>query len=132
MFLPSSDKNVLGDYFRGYLSSSPQGTYAEKTFPWAAVLNMNFTAEFINFGFVRTYINPFIDIGVFANRAADSGMTILASAVIEGWGILKRFPSYPIRGSFGLNLMDVLSFLAGEIEAREIEWELFIGFDLFF
>ena len=132
LFLPSSDKNVMDDYLRGFLSSSPFHGIAEGSTYWAGIMNLNFTMEFINFGFARSYINPFIDIGVFANSSEESGMTILASAGIEGWGILKRFPSYPIRGSLGLNLADVRSFLLDEIEARDIEWELFIGFDLFF
>jgi hypothetical protein len=131
-FLPSSNKNVMDDYLRGYLSTSPQGTYAEKNLPWGGLLNFNFTMKFIDLGFVRTYINPFVDIGLFANPDEESGMTLLASGGIEGWGVLRRFPSYPIRGSLGFNLIDVKDFFAGTKRANEIEWELFIGFDLFF
>jgi len=130
-FLPSDDEDI-DDYFRGYLSRTLKNSYENGAIGYGAILNLNMTAEFINFGFARSYVNPFLDIGIFENPSQSNGRSILAAAGVEGWGILNKFPSYPVRGSLGFNLGDVKKALAGDIDVREIEWELSIGMGLFF
>ncbi len=130
-FMPSDDEDV-SDYLRGYLSRSISNTIEDGAFPWGAILNLNLTAEFINFGFARSYVNPFVDIAIFGDSSQEDGRLILASAGVEGWGILNRFPSYPVRGSLGFNLSDVKKALEGSISFRDVEWEISIGMGLFF
>jgi len=51
---------------------------------------------------------------------------------MEGWGVLKRFPSHPMRVALGFNLFDVYDALQGRMEPMEVEWELSVSFGLYF
>lgn len=130
-FLPSENKDI-SEYFRGFLSRSLSGVPENGDLPWGAIINMNLTADFINFGFAKSYVNPFVDIGFFADSSQENGMSVLATAGVEGWGILNKFPSYPVRGSLGFNLADVKKAIDGEMDFKNVEWELSIGMGLFF
>lgn len=131
-FLPSDTKS-LGDYFRGYLSSSSALSKMNgKALSWGAVGTINLTTDFINFGFAKSYASPFLDIGVFGDAEAENGYAIVSTIGLDGWIIFNKHPAYPIRGSLGFNLEDLRKAFAKELEWKSVEWELFIGFDLHF
>ena len=130
-FLPSDDKKVH-DYYRGYLTRSNAITFEDGPIPYGGVLNLNLMMEFIDFGFAKSYANPFLDIGVFGNPDAEKGYSLLATAGMEGWGVLDRFPSHPMRIALGFNLFDVMDAMEGNIEPLDVEWELSMSFELFF
>lgn len=131
-FLPSDSTASIADYFRGYLSKTIENSHLETALSYAAILNLNVTMNFIDFGFAKTYVNPFLDIGFFPTPSDPAEMTVLASAGGEGYVIFDKFPSYPIRGSLGFNLSDVRKAFDGEIDFTQMEWELSIGMGLFF
>jgi len=119
---------------RGYLTQTitdmDMGLAREREF--GSIINLNLTTTFIDFGFAKSYASPFIDIGIFHNEANPDKPIIISSAGLDGWGILNKFPSYPIRGSLGFNLESVREAIDNEIAFTEIEWELYIGMGLFF
>lgn len=104
-----------------------------------AVANMDATLMFVKFkGFAEGFISAFMDVGIFTdtrpeNRTNDitwPDVTIFKTVGIEGYGIMDKFPSYPIRASLGFNLDDVISHVNGEIGFADIEYELTIGMGL--
>lgn len=131
-FLPSNEDLNVADYFRGYLSRSPKIVEVNEFLSYGGVINLNMTVDFIDFGFAKSYANPFLDIGVFSNPSEPDGRTILASAGVEGWGVLRRFPSHPMRVALGFNLFDVYEALQGRMEPLQVEWELSVSFELYF
>lgn len=126
----------IADYMRGYLTQTIEamesGSGLEAGREFAAIINLNLTTTFINFGFAKSYASPFIDIGIFHDEANPDKPIIISSAGLDGWAILNKFPSYPIRGSLGFNLESVRKAIDKEIDYTEIEWELYIGMGLFF
>ncbi len=100
---------------------------------FGTIINMNLTTKFINFGFAKSYASPFLDIGIFPDPTNNYEPIIISSAGLDGWGILNKFPSYPVRGSLGFNLQDVRRAIEDDnFKFTEIEWELYIGMGLFF
>ena len=92
---------------------------------------------FIKFkGFAEGFISAFMDVGIFTDtRSTDDSVDwndiILFKTIgIEGYGIMDKFPSYPIRGSLGFNFDDVVSHFKGDIGFADIEFELTIGMGL--
>ena len=131
-FLPSKTRK-LGDYFRGFLSSSSAlASFDDTALEWALIASVNLSMDFINFGFARSYASPFLDIGFFGDGTGQTGYRVVSTIGLDGWVILNRYPAYPIRASLGLNLEDLRRAVADELSWRDVEWELFIGFDLHF
>lgn len=126
---------TIADSMRGYLTKTietfPGGALGGKR-EYGAIINMNLTTKFIDFGFAKSYASPFLDVGIFHDTANPEKPIIISSAGLDGWGIINKFPSYPIRGSLGFNLQDVRKAIEKEIDFTEIEWELYIGMGLFF
>lgn len=131
-FLPSDEDVNLNDYFRGFLNRSGTLDHLDKKLTYGAVMNLNLTIDFIDFGFAKSYAVPFLDIGVFGDPAAENGQVLLANVGLEGWGVLKKFPSHPMRAALGLNFFDLMEAFKGEREASEVEWKLTISFELFY
>ncbi|MFA7127285.1 MAG: hypothetical protein WC182_07035 [Bacilli bacterium] len=103
------------------------------------VVNLDATLMFVKFkGFAEGFISAFMDLGLFtpayttsgSNSITEDDLILLKTVGIEGYGILDKFPSYPIRASLGFNVDDVAQHLAGEIGFNDIELELFIGMGL--
>ena len=99
---------------------------------YGAVMNLNLTIDFIDFGFAKSYAVPFLDIGVFGDPAAENGRVLLANVGLEGWGVLKKFPSHPMRVALGMNFFDLMEAFKGEREASDVEWKLTISFELYY
>ncbi len=131
-FLPSATKE-MGDYFRGFLTaSSALAEVNKKDLAWGFIGAVNFTTDFINFGFAKSYASPYVEVGVFADETDEKGYQLVSTIGLDGWIIFNKHTSYPIRGSLGFNLEDVTKAFADEISWKDVEWELFIGFDLHF
>ncbi len=89
-------------------------------------LNMDFMFNFITLkNFCHTYAIPFVD--VFVGSDGNDGFEKLITIGGEGIIIVDNHPSYPIRGSLGINALDLLNFVKGDIGIRDVEFELFIG-----
>ena len=130
-FLPSDSGLSLANYFRGILQSNDLLSADSDTY--VAVLNMNLTMTFITLkNFAHTYASPFIDIGVLNDPANEGEALIIASAGAEGYVIFDKFPSFPIRGSLGVNLQDVKKAIDKDITMKDIEFEISIGMGLYF
>lgn len=102
-----------------------------------AVMNLDATLMFIKFdGFAEGFMSAFMDIGVFspssstANDLSWNDVTVFKTIGVEGYGILDKFRSYPIRGSLGVNLDHLIEHLAGDRGFADIEYELMIGMGL--
>ncbi|OQA41356.1 MAG: hypothetical protein BWY50_01827 [Spirochaetes bacterium ADurb.Bin315] len=131
-FLPSEPQK-LGDYFRGFLSSSKAlAPFEDADLEWGLITSINLSTDFIDFGFAESYASPFLDIGFFGDSASEYGYHVVSTIGLEGWAILDRYPAYPARASLGLNLDDLRQAFTKAISWKEVEWELFIGFDLHF
>ena len=126
------ENETIADLMRGYLTNTIEDLTLGDAREFGAIINMNLTTKFINFGFAKSYASPFIDVGIFQDPANPDKPIIISSAGLDGWAILNKFPSYPIRGSLGFNLQDVREFIDKERSFTEIEWELYIGMGLFF
>ncbi|MDT4761989.1 hypothetical protein [Sphaerochaeta sp. PS] len=126
------EEETIADSLRGYLTSTIEDLGLEGLREYGAIINMNLTTTFIDFGFAKSYASPFVDIGIFPNPENLEKPIILSTAGLDGWAIVNKFPSYPIRGSLGFNLSSVRKAIDNEIKFTEIEFELFIGMGMFF
>lgn len=105
-----------------------------------AVANFDATLMFVKFkNFAEGFMTGFMDIGIFtktepvgsgSNTVNSDDLIFLKTIGVEGYGIMDKFPSYPIRGSLGFNLDDVISHFNGELAFSDIEFELTIGMGL--
>ncbi|HAF85018.1 MAG TPA: hypothetical protein DCG32_01325 [Sphaerochaeta sp.] len=126
------ENSTIADYMRGYLTNTLEKLDLGAAREYGAVINLNLTTKFINFGFAKSYASPFIDIALFQNVDNPDKPIIISSAGLDGWAILNKFPSYPVRASLGFNLQDVRKAIDNEKDIIDIEWELTIGMGLFF
>lgn len=120
------------DNMRGILSRTISNLGLDGNLTMATIYNLNLSMNFINFGFAKSYISPFVDIGVFSDPNNVGETVVLTTAGVEGYAIINKFPSYPIRGSLGFNLSDIKRVINDEISITDIEFELSIGMGLFF
>lgn len=136
--LPLENEDItIADNMRGILESNSTVRTSGNDRTFALIGNFNFTTRFITLeSFIKTYVSPFIDVGIFSNMDAFSMKTEdydwLGTIGVEGIGILSKFPSFPIRASLGVNLKDIIDYAKGIKSASGIEHEIFIGMDFFF
>lgn len=139
-FLPNSSTSAP-EKLRGILDDTYEEIVGEYDYQkLGAVANIDATLMFIKFkGFAEGFMSAFMDIGVFTNTVDTSSgsnslsrddLIVLKTIGVEGYGIMDKFPSYPIRGSLGFNLDDVMDHLEGNLAFSEIEFELSIGMGL--
>ncbi|MFA5602952.1 MAG: hypothetical protein WDA21_04440 [Bacilli bacterium] len=139
-FMPNS-KVHAPELLRGILNATYDEALGENAYQkLGMVANLDATLMFIKFnGFAEGFASVFMDIGMFTSTyATRSGnndvswddITMFKTIGFEGYGILDKFPSYPIRASLGFNLDDFMQHLAGEIGFNDIEMELTIGMGL--
>ncbi|MGI6432720.1 MAG: hypothetical protein ACOXZ4_02490 [Sphaerochaetaceae bacterium] len=136
-FLPSRQTKPTG-YIRGILDKTYEQVVGSGDYQkLGAVANFDATFLFVKFPKLgEGFISLFSDIGVFTDANTPKNdiqwqdVTIFKTVGIEGYGILNKFPSYPIRASLGLNLDDVISHFNGDIALGEIEYVLTIGMGL--
>ncbi len=139
-FLPDGEVSA-SEALRGILDKSYEKIVGEDDYQkLGGVVNIDATLMFIKFkNFAEGFMSAFMDVGVFttavgessgSNTVSSEDLIILKTVGIEGYGILDKFPSYPIRGSLGFNLDDVVSHFNGEIAFSDIEFELTVGMGL--
>lgn len=139
-FLPEQE-GLPSELLRGILDNSFTDIVGESDYQkLALVANFDATLLFVKFpNFAELFLNTFMDIGIFSNRVGlgegsnawnEQELTIFKTIGLEGYAILDKFPSYPIRASLGFNLDDVIQHFAGSLAFSEIEYELSIGMGL--
>lgn len=132
-----SSSCYLGDYLRGIRLDNPyvydNATEQQKLRRVSMVFNLDFITEFIEIkDFCKSYAIPFIDIA-FINTDEDcSEFKTLTTVGGEGVLILNNHPSYPIRGSLGINAEDLVNYMKGNIGFSDVEFEIFIGMGFFY
>ena len=139
-FLPTKETSA-SEAMRGILDDTYESLVGTDDYQkLGAVANVDATLMFIKFkGFAEGFMSVFMDVGVFTptypvgagnNDITQEDLIILKTVGVEGYGIMDKFPSYPIRGSLGFNLDDVMRHIRGEIAFSQIEFELSIGMGL--
>ncbi len=120
------------DNLRGIWSRTIKSLGLDGNLTMATIYNLNLSMNFIDFGFAKSYISPFFDLGIFNDPNNIGEKIVLTTLGVEGYAIINKFPSYPIRGSLGFNLSDIKRVMNDEISITDIEFELSIGMGLFF
>ena len=101
----------------------------------AMTLNLDLMFNFIRInGFCKTYAIAFTDFFVGSPRKTDpdGGFEKLITVGGEGIIILDSHPSYPIRGSLGFNADHLIKLIKGEMDIKDVEFELYIGLYFFY
>lgn len=137
LYIPDGELSP-NEQIRGILDTTIHGAIGKGDYrKLGAVMNLDATLMFIKFkGFAEGFMSAFMDIGVFTHSSStDNSITwdylaIFKTIGVEGYGILDKFRSYPIRGSLGFNLDHVIEHLKGARGFSEIEFELMIGMGL--
>ncbi len=82
---------------------------------------------------VSTYANLFVDYA-FTKHAANHDAGDIKHYVgvgVEGIGILRDYPNYPIRLSIGLDARKLLHYIKGESTSKDF-YEIYFGLGFFF
>lgn len=94
-------------------------------------LNLDLMFNFVRIrDFCRTYAIAFSDVFVGSNP--DGSFDSLVTVGAEGIVILDSHPGYPIRGSLGFNADHLVKVMKGELDLKEMEYELYIGLYFFY
>jgi hypothetical protein len=141
-FMPNSTRSPLS-LIRGIRDNTFEkevgysGSNDENYQKVGAVLNLDATLLFLKLGtFADAFINGFMDFGVFtsvndpANDITKDDLIVFKTIGFEGYGIIRKFPSYPIRASIGFNLDHIIQHVKGEIGFTDIEYVLTVGMGL--
>lgn len=132
-FLPDDEESVSAQ-LRGILDDSFDDAvgaddYRKLGFVW----NVDAMVMFIKFD---GFASAFFDMGMFTssentdNDIIEADVTMLRTVGIEGYVIFDKYPSYPIRASFGANLDDLIAHADGTLGFNDIEYELALGMGL--
>ncbi len=130
-----SEGTELGDYIRGVRLDNPLVDVDLVPMRKNAIaINVDLLLKFISIkDFCKSYVNPFADILIVDDETvSDTGANCIVTFGGEGIVILDDFPSYPIRGSLGINANDLVSYCKGDIELSDIEYEIYIGMGFFY
>lgn len=138
-FVPDP-KILVPELLRGILNTTCAASLGEgDSQKLAAVLNVDATLLALRFGKLADgFVNAFVDLGIFTDTRPEQqkndigweDVTLFKTVGVEGYVILGKFPSYPIRISLGLNLDDVIDHFAHGLGFDEIERELTFGMGL--
>jgi hypothetical protein len=137
-FMPSGTRSA-SEMLRGILDKTFENEVGKYNEPQklGVVANFDATLFFIKLGkFADGFATAFMDVGVFTqtnskqNNITENDLIIFKTIGIEGYGIVNKFPAYPIRASLGFNLDDVIKHVKGDIGFTDIEFELTIGMGL--
>lgn len=138
-FLPNKSKSAP-EQLRGILDDTYENLLGGGDYQkLGVVVNLDATVMLVKFkGFAEGFVSTFMDVGIFTDTRLEyrknsvnwNDITLFKTIGIEGYGIMDKFPSYPIRGSLGFNLDDVINHLKGTIGFTDIEFELSIGMGL--
>ena len=131
----ASDSGDLGEYLRGVRNATINKDGRDKNI-FVAVANINFMSVFPLPKFVTfadAYINFFVDYAFTKHGETISEGDIAKHYLgfgIEGIGIFKEYPSYPIRASLGFDARKLKAYAEGSGDKGF--YEIYIGLDFFF
>jgi len=136
-FMPNGKKSAIS-LIRGILNNTFDEAVGSKDYQkLGAVINLDATLLFMKLGsFADAFINGFMDFGIFTttinptNDITNDDLIVFKTIGFEGYGIIRKFPSYPIRASIGFNLDDIIKHVKGEIGFTDIEYVLTVGMGL--
>ena len=126
-FVLHNSSSNIGEVMRG-IRNDTVGT--DNLF--ALVANLNILTLFPMpklFSFADYYASAFFDFGM-VQKNSESELERYYSCGVEGVGILKDYPSYPIRLSIGVDLKRLSEWLKDERSADF--YEIYFGLDFFF
>jgi len=134
--VPSEEMRVVLD--RTFNTIANSGSEVNRKL--GVVMNLDATLMFVKFNnFAEGFISLFFDLGMFTKSAAVPNniitfddIHIFKTVGVEGYGILDRFRSYPIRASVGFNLDHLVEHLSGTRIAKDIEFEITMGMGLLY
>lgn len=133
--IAGSDSGDLGEYLRGIRNDTVKNDGRDKNI-FAVVANVNLLSVFPLPSFVSfadAYVNLFVDYA-FTKHAPSTSESDMARHYlgfgIEGIGILKEYPSYPIRASLGFDARKLMAYMKGDGEKDF--YEIYVGLDFFF
>ncbi len=136
-FLYGAGSGELGEYIRGVRNKTISDDGRDKNLI-TFVGNLNLMSVFPLPSFMSdwmdAYINVFADY-VFTKHGIDTSEENKARHYfgfgVEGIGILKEYPSYPVRASLGFDLRKLTQYIKGESGTKDF-YEIYIGLDFFF
>ncbi len=127
--IKGDDNYSLGEYLRGIRNSTTAG-YDNNILAITANINLMSMFPLPSFmSFMNAYVNLFVDYGIAKPVGTDAHD--FCGFGIEGIGILKSYPSYPIRASLGFDLEKLIKKCRGE-EGSAGFYEIYIGLGFFF
>ena len=123
-----NDSNTYSWNMRGVMDNNETINKYRK---FGMTFNLDLMFNFIKInGFCKTYAIAFTDF--FLGSNADGSFDKLMTVGGEGIIILDSHPSYPIRGSLSFNADHLVKLIKGEMDIRDVEFELFIGLYFFY
>lgn len=136
-FLYGASSGELGEYLRGVRNKTITDDGRNKNLI-TFVGNLNLMSVFPLPSFMSSwmdaYVNIFADYAFTKHGAGTSDADVARHYFgfgIEGIGILKEYPSYPVRGSLGFDLRKLMQYAKGETTDKGF-YEIYIGLDFFF
>ena len=130
-------KGDYGEYIRGVRNQSVIDDGRNRNL-LSLIVNVNLLTEFPLPSFMNSwldaYLNVFCDYAFTKHGTDASDENVKRSYLgfgIEAIGVLKEFPSYPVRASLGFDFRKLASYVKGESESRDF-YELYVGLDFFF
>ena len=126
-FVLHNSSSNIGEVMRGIRNDT-----VEKDNLFALVANLNILTLFPMpklFSFADYYASAFFDFGM-VQKNSESEFERYYSCGVEGIGIFKDYPSYPIRLSIGVDLKRLSEWLKDERSADF--YEIYFGLDFFF
>lgn len=132
-YVTYSKSTEFGEYLRGVRNKTLED-YKQNVF--ASVINLNVTSKFpmpSMFDWVDCYANVFFDYANIKHKVGKEIAKNFYGIGIEGIGILKEYPSYPIRVSLGFDLERLIERFKRENDRSFTEtYEIYIGMGFFF
>lgn len=123
-----NDNNTYSWNMRGIMDNNETINKYRK---FAMTFNLDLMFNFIKInGFCKTYAIAFTDF--FLGSNADGSFDKLMTVGGEGIIILDSHPSYPIRGSLSINADHLVKLIEGNMDIRDVEFELYIGLYFFY
>ena len=126
-FVLHNSSSNIGEVMRGIRNDT-----VEKDNLFALVANLNILTLFPMpklFSFADYYASAFFDFGM-VQKNSESELERYYSCGVEGVGIFKDYPSYPIRLSIGVDLKRLSEWLKDERSADF--YEIYFGLNFFF
>ena len=127
----------FGEYLRGVRNQTVIDDGRNRNL-LSLIVNVNLMTVFPLPSFMSSwmdaYLNVFCDYA-FTKHGVDTSDANIKRHYLgfgfEGIGVLKDYPSYPIRASLGFDARKLLHFLKKETTSRDF-YEIYVGIDFFF